>query len=50
MTRTTIAIALEEMTAQSADKLAKHFAQIDPWLRLAIPANRLRRLFEASNS
>ena len=42
-------ITLDEMTAEAADELAERIAEIDPWRRLAIPANRIRRLFEAGN-
>ena len=40
-------ITLDEMTAEAADELAGRIAEIDPWRRLAIPADSIRRLLEA---
>jgi ribosomal protein S18 acetylase RimI-like enzyme len=42
-------ITLDEMTAEAADELAGRIAEIDPWRRLAIPADRIRRLLEAGH-
>lgn len=42
-------ISLDEMIAEAADHLAVRIAEIDPWRRLAIPADRIRRLFEAGH-
>jgi GNAT superfamily N-acetyltransferase len=39
-------ITLDEMTAEAAGELAGRIAEIDPWRRLAIPADRIGRLFE----
>ena len=42
-------ITLDAMTAEAADELAGRIAEIDPWRRLAIPADRIRRLLEAGH-